>query len=312
MKFKTTAVILSLLLASMVIITGTKIVVRPGMDSGQEIKVVTSFYPVYIIALNLTEGTDIHLENLTEPTSGCLHDYQLRPQDMVTLEGADLFLINGGGMESFLDSVMENYPELEVAEACSGIELLSSEEEAHGDHDHDHDHGEYNAHAWLSPERYLQQIENLTEALCRISPENAARIRSNGVKYKDKVRELKEKMESELSGIVHRDVILFHDSFAYFADEFDLHVVKTIVVEGDTALSAGEISEIVDLIQQAGVKVLFCEEQYSTRLAEEISKETDARLYVLDTCVRGEYKTDAYLEAMEKNLVLLKEALKES
>ena len=119
-------------------------------------------------------------------------------------------------------------------------------------------------------------------------------------------------MESELSGIVHRDVILFHDSFAYFADEFDLHVVKTIVVEGDTALSAGEISEIVDLIQQAGVKVLFCEEQYSTRLAEEISKETDARLYVLDTCVRGEYKTDAYLEAMEKNLVLLKEALKES
>ena len=68
--------------------------------------VVTSFYPIYIAALNVIDDTEhVTLENLTEPTTGCLHDYQLATKDLKLLEHADLLLVNGGGMESFLDDV---------------------------------------------------------------------------------------------------------------------------------------------------------------------------------------------------------------
>ena len=65
--------------------------------------VVTSFYPVWILTLNLTEGIEgVEVVNMAEPTTGCLHDYSLRNSDMVTLSGADALLVNGAGMESFL------------------------------------------------------------------------------------------------------------------------------------------------------------------------------------------------------------------
>ena len=73
--------------------------------------VVTSFYPMYIAALNVVgENDHIRLENLSEPQTGCLHDYQLTPADMQLLSTADAFIINGGGIESFLGEVAEQYP----------------------------------------------------------------------------------------------------------------------------------------------------------------------------------------------------------
>ena len=62
--------------------------------------IVTSFYPMYVLTLNVTDGIDgVTVQNMAEQNVGCLHDYQLRPGDLVRLEGADVFLANGGGME---------------------------------------------------------------------------------------------------------------------------------------------------------------------------------------------------------------------
>ena len=66
--------------------------------------IVTSFYPMYIDAINITRGVDgVTVTNMTKPQTGCLHDYQLTTEDMKTLEKADAFIVNGAGMESFLD-----------------------------------------------------------------------------------------------------------------------------------------------------------------------------------------------------------------
>ena len=71
-----------------------------------EVTVVTSFYPMYIAALNIIGDADaVLLENLSEPQTGCLHDYQLTAADMKLLSTADVFVVNGGGIESFLTDV---------------------------------------------------------------------------------------------------------------------------------------------------------------------------------------------------------------
>lgn len=102
----------------------------------EDFVVVTSFYPMYIATMNVIGDTEgITLKNLSEPQTGCLHDFQLTPADMKLLSTADVFVINGGGIESFMEDIAKQYPDLLIIEACDGIELLS-EAESHG-HDHE-------------------------------------------------------------------------------------------------------------------------------------------------------------------------------
>ena len=85
---------------------------------------------------------------MTSAQTGCLHDYNLTTKDLKTLSNADVFVINGAGMESFLDDVLVNYPDLKVIEASEGIDLIEEtchhdhEEEETTEHDHDHEHEE--------------------------------------------------------------------------------------------------------------------------------------------------------------------------
>lgn len=75
-------------------------------EADDMLTVVTSFYPMYIAALNIVDGVEgVRLENLSEPQTGCLHDFQLTPEDMKLLSTADVFVINGGGIESFMSDV---------------------------------------------------------------------------------------------------------------------------------------------------------------------------------------------------------------
>ena len=110
---------------------------------------VTSFYPMYVFTLNVTKDVPgVRVVNMAGESTGCLHDYQLQTRDMVTLEGADALIINGGGMEQFMDKVIAQQPNLPVIDAGSGIDMLCSEDGHDHEHgDHDHDHGVYNAHA---------------------------------------------------------------------------------------------------------------------------------------------------------------------
>ena len=80
-------------------------------EDTEKVIVVTSFYPMYIATENVAgDCTAIEVKNLSEPQTGCLHDFQLTPEDMKLLSTADMFVINGGGMESFLDDVTKQYP----------------------------------------------------------------------------------------------------------------------------------------------------------------------------------------------------------
>lgn len=153
------------------------IFLSPALASAET--VVTSFYPIYLFALNLTQGIDgITIRNLAAPNTGCLHDYQLSTGDMKVLNKADVFLINGAGMESYLTRVMDTFPKLPVVDASAGITLLTEDgmDEYVDDHDHDHeeedadDHGhhhagEANAHIWLDAQNAIQMVDNLADGL---------------------------------------------------------------------------------------------------------------------------------------------------
>ena len=302
--------------------------------------VVTSFYPMYIATLNIVDGVEgVRLENLSEPQTGCLHDFQLTPEDMKLLSTADVFVINGGGIEPFMSDVAKAYPKLDVVEACEDVALLS-EDDADSDHDHDHDadaesdsdheadtesdsdheadaesdsahdhdHGDENAHAWMSVPRYRTMVQTIASRLAEKDAKHADEYYANAKAYDAKLAVLEEKINSIKSLTNGQNIIIFHEAYAYVADDFSMNACYLLDLDEERSVSAGEIKQVIGAIKDDGVSVILAEELYGKSMGDTVSRETDVHVIYIDPLNRGEYDKDSYLDGMEHNIELIKEA----
>ena len=293
-------------------------------QKGENRYVVTSFYPVYLLTRNLTDGVDgIRVKNLTENHAGCLHDYTLTTEDMKLLELADLVVLNGGGMDAFLEELLhEQESNWQVANASEGIALLEGVEHVHEGEEHIHEgeepseteeghahtHGAENAHLWMSVDEYLLQVDNVTQALCEFDPAHKAIYLENAADYKERLAVIEETrgvLAEQTSGM---EVIIFHDAFAYFAKMLKMEVIHSLPLDDDTALSAGELAEVIEEVKRHQIPYLFVEEAYA-QTAGLVAAETGAEVVCLNSMTQGEDTLTAYVEDMLENLSVLEEVL---
>lgn len=264
----------------------------------QKIKIVTSFYPMYVAVLNVAKNAPgVSVTNMTSKTTGCLHDYQLSPDDMKVLSNADIFVVNGAGMESFLDKVVKDRPKLKIVNASKGIDLIKDKNNTE------------NPHVWVSISLHEKQIDNIAAGLSKYDPGNAKTYRKNADAYVARLKEFRVRMSDFIKTVRNRDIITFHEAFPYFAKEFGLNIVAVVEREPGSEPDARELARTIDIIRKEKVRVLFAEPQYSAKSAKIIARETKAKLYTLDPIVSGPPEADAYIRIMEKNLEVLKEAL---
>lgn len=272
--------------------------------------IVTSFYPMYIATSNIVDGVqDVTLSNMTDVQVGCLHDYQMTTKDMNKLEKADAFIINGGGMESFLDKATSSFQNLKVINASAGILEECELEEHEHDFEHTHEHDE-NAHVWVSISLYMKQVQNIADGLSKIDVKNASTYQENAKNYIDKLKILKSEMHEKLEGLQKKNIVTFHEAFSYFAEEFDLNIVAVIEREPGTSPSAGQLAKIIDEIKETSASAIFVEPQHEKTVANVISKETNVPVYSLDPIVSGKFDKGEYEKIMKENLKVLEEALK--
>lgn len=320
-------------------------------EADDMLTVVTSFYPMYIATLNIVDGVDgVRLENLSEPQTGCLHDFQLTPEDMKLLSTADVFVINGGGIESFMSDVAKAYPKLDVVEACEDVALLSedadtesesdhdhdhdadtesdsdhdhdhdadAESESDHDHDHDadaesdsdhdHDHGDENAHAWMSVPRYRTMVQTIASRLAEKDAKHADEYYANAKAYDAKLAVLEEKIDSLKSLTGGQNIIIFHEAYEYVADDFSMNACYLLDLDEERSVSAGEVKQVIGAIKDDGVSVIIAEELYGKSMGDTVSRETDVHMVYIDPLNRGEYDKDSYLDGMERNIELIKDA----
>ena len=273
--------------------------------------VVTSFYPIWLMALNLTRGLEDHVtvRNLAAPTVGCLHDYQLQTSDMKALSAADAFLVNGAGMEAFLPEITGALPALPVIEAAEGIglledggalEILDAEEE------------EVNSHLWLDPARAIRMAENLAAGLIRLMPEDEEAVTANLEDYRSRLQALDAQLREGLQDLSRRDIVTFHEAFPYFAAAYGLNVVAVVNKEPGEVLTPAQMGVLVREIIRLGNPPLFVEPQYTDLSAETLARETGSSVYSLDPVVTGpetDVPLDYYETVMLQNMNTLIEAL---
>lgn len=287
-----------LVLALLINLIGCRTQVPTDSQNDKKVRIITSFYPVYIMTLNLTQGiSGIEVENMAPAAAGCLHDYQLTPQNLIALKQADIIIVNGGGMESFMDKVGQEVPPDKIVTASQGLKLLKD------------DNGEENPHVWVSVSGAIDETRNINRQLAQLLPQYAGQLQANSDAYVRKLEQLNDQMKNELAGISKRNIVTFHEAFPYFARDFGLNIVAVVQSEPNTEPSARELAVIIDKVKQTGTTALFIEPQYQGVSVNTIARATGAQVYTLDPAVTGEYAPDAYIKIMQNNLQTLKEAL---
>lgn len=325
-KYVFTAVLLAMILfvGSVLTMAYVRAEQKKEQAKDEDLLVVTSFYPMYVAAENVIGDVEgVTLENLSEPQTGCLHDYQLTAADMKLLSKADVFIVNGGGIESFLSDVAESYPDLKIVQACDGIDLLESAEGTgeshndlssntdadHDDHDHsEHSHGDENAHVWMNLADYQIQVQNICNGLSEADSAHAEQYAQNAQTYQGKVQELQQEAAELASQIASQPVVIFHEAYEYIVQEYGLQLAGEMNLDEERQVSAGEVADILHSIEDNHVSVVLAEELYGTDMGEMVTKQSGVKVVYLDTLTRGNYSADSYLEGMRSNIEQLKEA----
>lgn len=273
-------------------------------SGGDALHVLATTYPVYLFTTAVTEGVDgVEVSLLVNAQTSCLHDYTLTTTDMKAVEQADLIVMNGVGLEAFMDDALAQSG-APVIDCSQGIELLPYP--AWDGHGHAEEGGEYDPHIWMSPDNAVQMMQNIRDGLSQRLPGAEARMTDNVTRADTR---LAQELPALSDAAARYGLITFHDGFQYFARDFGLNLLKSIEEEEGSEASAADIKEIVSLIGANGLPTIFTEKNGSSATADAIARETGVQVRQLDMIMSGDGSgLQPYLDAMNANLSTLAEA----
>ena len=265
-------------------------------------QIAATTLPVYEFTTMLCRNTDLQVCRLVTESVSCLHDYTLQVSQMKALGAADAVIVSGAGLEDFLGESLVGTQT--VIDASDEVTLLCHEDTHNHDHDHDHVH-EHDPHIWLSPVLAKQMAQNICRGLTATYPAYTETFATNLITLESELDRLYAYGQAQLSNLSSRELVTFHDGFAYLADAFGLTILHAIEEESGSEASAGELIELITLVQEHKLGAVFTEQNGSVSAASVIAGETGADIFQLDMAMSGE----SYFEAMYHNIDTLKEAL---
>lgn len=264
--------------------------------SGEPARIAATTLPVWEFTSRLCDGTPLSVTRLVTEQVSCLHDYSLNVRQVKAAESAEVIVISGAGLEDFLDDLLLDASVIDASEA---IPLLCGEE---SDEEHHH---EEDPHIWLSPVNATAMVRNICTGLSARYPQYTQIFHNNLSLLINDLDALAQYGEDALADLQCRELITFHDGFSYFADAFDLTIVKAVEEESGSEASARDLIELVTLVEEHRIPAVFTEVSGSASAAGIIARETGCGAFPLDMAMAG----DSYFDAMYHNIDTIKEAL---
>lgn len=302
------------LVCAFVLLTGC----APAAPAREDtLNIVATTYPTYLAALAVTKDVEgISVSRLDTGSVSCLHDYTLTVNDMKKLSQADVIVINGAGLEEFMSDALAA-TDAHVIDCSEGVELLP----ATGHYDHDHsgeDHGHFDPHYWMDPLNAHTMVDNVRRGLWFLFPgEVAPQLSANTTLAGEQLWPLYELGLNYLypkseHAVFVPGLITFHDGFQYLAHAFHLPLLRSIEEEAGSEASAKEMDEIIQLVRNEHIPVIFTEVNGSDATANAIARETGCAVAQLSMLMDGREPTEEdsspitpYTELMLNNIYTL-------
>lgn len=278
------------------------------------IEVVTSFSILADLTRQVAKERAV-VTSLVAPNADA-HVYQATPADARKVKEAGLIVMNGLGFETFMPRLIKSAgTKAPVVTATNGIKpLKAAADHGHG-HGHSHGHGANDPHAWQSIEAVKTYIGNIRDGLIKADPAGEAVYRRNAEAYLTELTALKADLEKTFSALPkeRRLAITSHDALAYFAREFGFTFEAVQGVSTDSEPSARDVARIIRLSREKKARAIFVENMSSPRIAEQIARETGARIggtLFSDALSDEKGPAPTYIAMMRHNAKTIFEALK--
>jgi len=231
--------------------------------------------------------------NALLPEGADPHDYDATPSDLLKVAASDVVIVNGAGLEAFLDRLIQNAGGTHrIIDASAGLQYRTNREgeetEPRDDHKHAEEaelrghHHDVDPHFWLVPLNAVKYVENIRDGLSQADPEGKATYAANADDYIIRLKDLDKWIEDRVKDIPQnrRLLVTNHESFGYFADRYGFRIVGTIVpsVSTEASPSAQQLAHLVDTIKTTGVHAIFLETGTNRQLPQQVARETGVKV----------------------------------
>lgn len=285
MKGKIVWLVLGAMVIILVII-GMNYSKTPTTSSEEKFQVVATLFPTYDWVKQIG-GDKVEVSLLLTGGAGA-HDVSFNPQAAIQLSKADLLVMNGAGLETYLDTTQlasEN-PDLAIIKMETAIT----------------DGIKFNPHIWLSPEQAIKQASLIQQSLMNLDPENAEYYQIHGDTYLVELKNLDATYSSNINEFSQRSFIAFHNAMPYVARDYELEQIAVIEDFPGTAPSPKDIVDLHTIITETGVNIIFTEPQFSSQVAQTLAMDTGAKLAEFDTLETADPEKETYISKMNTNL----------
>lgn len=302
---------------------------------GKPLKVLTSITILQDITQNVA-GDKASIESLV-PTNGGIHEYEPKPEDVKRIAEADLVLVNGAGLEQFLDKLIsdsgtkaklvtvsqgvpiQQFQDIEAADQpiTSATILGISGSYACGAPKPGEEAGDCDPHMWQSVANVMIYTLNIRDALSAADPDNADAYNVNAGNYLAKLQKLDADILTATAGLPadNRVLVTNHDALGYYASRYGFKVLGVVLPGGTTGQEPDpqQVAALIDTIKKEKIKAIFVENIASDKMAQQIASEAGTKVVqALYTDALGEPNSSGatYIDMMYANLKTIQDALK--
>jgi ABC-type Zn uptake system ZnuABC Zn-binding protein ZnuA len=247
--------------------------------SAKKLNVVTSVSPITNIVKNVG-GDKIALAGLV-PEGVNSHTFELVPSDVVKVNDADLVIIDGLGLESNVEKVVDEAhntkPNLQILKL--GDNTITPDQYIF-DFSFPKKAGDPNPHLWLNV-AYAMKFANLTrDKLMEVDPANADYYRENTDRYITKLKQLDEGIMKAVQSVPEQDrkLLTYHDSWAYFAPRYGMVVIGAVQPSDFGQPTPREVASLINQIKAEKVPAIFGSEVFPTEVVDQIAKEANVKI----------------------------------
>jgi zinc/manganese transport system substrate-binding protein len=284
----------------------------PVFGAEKKVKVVASFTILGDLVKNVG-GDRVVVTTLVGP-NGDAHVFQATPADAKAVAGADLVVVNGLGMEGWMDRLIPTSgykgPVVVASQGVKPRTMIEEENEIRGKPERKID-----PHAWQDLENGIIYVDNIAQGLSKVDPAGAATYRARAAAYEAKLRDLDEWVKKEFSSIpkAKRRMITTHDAFGYFGAAYGIEILAPVGFSTESEASAGDIARLIRQIRQEKITAVFIENVSDPRLMEQVAKESGVTMggeLYSDALSKPNEAAPTYIDMFKNNVTKIVTAMK--